>query len=195
MNLLNSLVQKKKIIIVEFSNPIFEMIRLSRSEYSTKNVISEIQEIIEDLKKDFFRLQSQLGKKNKQLNQYQKLGKMTGKEYQKPESKMNNLNGNSNSNNKKWNSNCSNRNPNNDSPKEKYTEWHIWERESVGDYVSTKRESKREQNYVPSSPSESEKSDVEKINCKTKNSKNEATKKWKVFWKTKYEGYNWLHNR
>lgn len=92
---------EKKIIIVEFSNPIFEMIRLSRSEYSTKNVISETQEIVEDLKKDFFRLQSQLGKKNKQLNQYQKLGKMTGKEYQKPESKMNNLNGNSNSNNKK----------------------------------------------------------------------------------------------
>ena len=90
---------EKKIIIVEFSNPIFEMIRLSRSEYSTKNVISETQEIVEDLKKDFFGLQSQLGKKK--LNQYQKLGKMTGKEYQKPESKMNNLNGNSNSNNKK----------------------------------------------------------------------------------------------
>ena len=54
---------------------------------------------------------------------------------------------------------------------------YLRERESVGDYVSTRRESKREQNYVPSSPSESEKSDVEKINCKTKNSKNEATKK------------------
>lgn len=48
------------------------MIRLPRSEYSTKNVISEIQEIVEDLKKDFLRSQSQLGKKNKQLNQYQK---------------------------------------------------------------------------------------------------------------------------
>lgn len=63
-------------------------------------------------------------------------------------------------------------------PKRKiYRMTYLRERESVGDYVSTRRESKREQNYVPSSPSESEKSDVEKINCKTKNSKNEATKK------------------
>ena len=58
-----------------------------------------------------------------------------------------------------------------------YRMTYLSDSKSVGDYVSITRKSKREQNYVPSSLSETEKSNVEKLNCKPKNSKNEARKK------------------
>ena len=59
------------------------MIRLSRSEYSTQNVSSQIQEIVEDLKKHLLGLQSEPGKKSKQVNKYDKFVRMTKQEYQK----------------------------------------------------------------------------------------------------------------
>ena len=59
------------------------MIRLSRSEYSTQNVSSQIQEIVKDLKKDLLGFQSEPGKKSKQVNKYDKFVRMTKQEYQK----------------------------------------------------------------------------------------------------------------
>ena len=58
-----------------------------------------------------------------------------------------------------------------------YRMTYLSDSKSVGDYVSIRRKSKREQNYVPSSLSETEESNVKKLNCKPKNSKNEARKK------------------
>ena len=62
---------EKKITLVEFSNPNFRMIETLRSEQNGSNFSKQIQEIVDDLRKDLARLQiepSKKNKNNKQLN-------------------------------------------------------------------------------------------------------------------------------